>query len=92
MCREREREDRLQLTCSWIFFSLRFTWSQIPFVFANPVQDITPLGTDPARLSLGQLAARMWTSFVVDLDPNGHGGRCRLLTFFTFSFFFSPSL
>ncbi|KAI2792220.1 hypothetical protein POX_b02257 [Penicillium oxalicum] len=48
-------------------------FAEIPFVFANPVQDITPLGTDPARLSLGQLAARMWTSFVVDLDPNGHG-------------------
>ena len=48
--------------------------SKIPFVFANPVQTITPLGSDPARLELGQMAARMWTSFVVDLDPNGHGG------------------
>jgi triacylglycerol lipase len=47
--------------------------TQIPFVFANPVQTITPLGADPARLELGQLAARMWTSFVADLDPNGHG-------------------
>jgi len=48
--------------------------TQIPFVFANPVQNITVLGPDPARLELGQLAARMWTSFVTDLDPNGHGG------------------
>jgi acetylcholinesterase len=48
--------------------------TQIPFVFANPVQTITPLGSDPARLELGQMAARMWTSFVADLDPNGHGG------------------
>lgn len=47
---------------------------QIPFVFANPVQNITPLGTDPARLELGNMAARMWTSFVTDLNPNGHGG------------------
>ena len=47
---------------------------KIPFVFANPVQTITPLGSDPARLELGQMAARMWTSFVTDLDPNGHGG------------------
>lgn len=22
------------------------------------------------------MAARMWTSFVTDLDPNGHGGEC----------------
>ncbi|OGE54991.1 hypothetical protein PENARI_c005G11612 [Penicillium arizonense] len=36
-------------------------------------ETITPLGSDPARLDLGQLAARMWTSFVADLDPNGHG-------------------
>ncbi|KAJ5341559.1 hypothetical protein N7541_010683 [Penicillium brevicompactum] len=48
-------------------------FAEIPFVFANPVQTITPLGSDPARLELGQLAARMWTSFVADLDPNGHG-------------------
>lgn len=47
---------------------------QIPFVFANPVQNITALGSDPARLELGQMAARMWTSFVADLNPNGHGG------------------
>ncbi|KAF7718094.1 Carboxylic ester hydrolase [Penicillium ucsense] len=48
-------------------------FAEIPFVFANPVQNITALGSDPARLSLGQMAARMWTSFVADLDPNGHG-------------------
>ncbi|KAJ5877215.1 hypothetical protein N7455_000680 [Penicillium solitum] len=48
-------------------------FAEIPFVFANPVQTITPLGSDPARLELGQMAARMWTSFVTDLDPNGHG-------------------
>lgn len=53
---------------------------KIPFVFANPEQDITPLGSDPARLELGQMAARMWASFVTDLDPNGHGGM-----FLTFS-------
>ncbi|RHZ69278.1 hypothetical protein CDV55_107398 [Aspergillus turcosus] len=48
-------------------------FAEIPFVFANPVQNITPLGTDPARLELGNMAARMWTSFVTDLNPNGHG-------------------
>ncbi|KAJ5295121.1 hypothetical protein N7508_009942 [Penicillium antarcticum] len=48
-------------------------FAEIPFVFANPVQTITPLGSDPARLELGQMAARMWASFVADLDPNGHG-------------------
>ncbi|KAB8225932.1 Alpha/Beta hydrolase protein [Aspergillus novoparasiticus] len=47
-------------------------FAEIPFVFANPAQNITALGDDPARLELGNLAARMWTSFVVDLDPNGH--------------------
>ncbi|KAE8143921.1 Alpha/Beta hydrolase protein [Aspergillus pseudotamarii] len=47
-------------------------FAEIPFVFANPVQNITALGDDPARLELGNLAARMWTSFVADLDPNGH--------------------
>ena len=51
---------------------------KIPFVFANPVQDITPLGEDPARLQLAGLAARMWASFVADLDPNGHGGQLSL--------------
>ncbi|CDM26756.1 hypothetical protein DTO013E5_7041 [Penicillium roqueforti] len=48
-------------------------FAEIPFVFANPVQAITPLGSDPERLKLAQMAARMWTSFVADLDPNGHG-------------------
>ncbi|KAJ5681691.1 uncharacterized protein N7477_001631 [Penicillium maclennaniae] len=48
-------------------------FAEIPFVFANPVQNITALGSDPTRLELGQMAARMWTSFVTDLDPNGHG-------------------
>ncbi|KAF7595633.1 hypothetical protein BBP40_005381 [Aspergillus hancockii] len=47
-------------------------FAEIPFVFANPVQTITPLGADPDRLELGNLAARMWTTFVSDLDPNGH--------------------
>ncbi|KAL5335157.1 Alpha/Beta hydrolase protein [Aspergillus crustosus] len=48
-------------------------FAEIPFIFANPVQNITKLGDDPARLELANLAARMWTSFVADLDPNGHG-------------------
>ncbi|PWY64057.1 carboxylesterase family protein [Aspergillus heteromorphus CBS 117.55] len=48
-------------------------FAEIPFVFANPVQNITALGSDPARLELGDLAARMWTAFATDLDPNGHG-------------------
>ncbi|KAJ5108898.1 hypothetical protein N7456_005573 [Penicillium angulare] len=49
-------------------------FAEIPFVFANPVQNVTSLGADlPGRLALGQLAARMWTSFAADLDPNGHG-------------------
>ncbi|KAL4877326.1 Alpha/Beta hydrolase protein [Aspergillus karnatakaensis] len=48
-------------------------FAEIPFVFANPVQNFTKLGDDPARLDLANLAARMWTSFVVGLDPNGHG-------------------
>lgn len=48
-------------------------------MFANPVQNITALGGDPARLELGNLAARMWTSFVVDLDPNGHNGMCLII-------------
>lgn len=49
-------------------------------MFANPVQNFTPLlpeAEDPSgspHLELGQLMARMWTSFVTDLDPNGHGG------------------
>ncbi|KAJ5207123.1 Carboxylesterase type B [Penicillium cf. griseofulvum] len=48
-------------------------FAEIPFVFANPVQTITPLGVETERLELGQMAARMWMSFVADLDPNGHG-------------------
>ncbi|PYI12031.1 carboxylesterase family protein [Aspergillus sclerotiicarbonarius CBS 121057] len=48
-------------------------FAEIPFMFANPVQNITALGSDPARLSLGNMAARMWTAFASDLDPNGHG-------------------
>jgi triacylglycerol lipase len=48
-------------------------FAEIPFVFANPVQNITKLGDDPSRLELANLAARMWASFVTDLDPNGHG-------------------
>ncbi|KAL4787594.1 Alpha/Beta hydrolase protein [Aspergillus varians] len=48
-------------------------FAEIPFVFANPVQNITELGDDPARLELANLAACMWTTFVADLDPNGHG-------------------
>ncbi|KAL5355894.1 Alpha/Beta hydrolase protein [Aspergillus floccosus] len=47
-------------------------FAEIPFVFANPVQDFTPLGDDPERLALGEMAAQMWTSFVVHLDPNHH--------------------
>ncbi|KAJ5156778.1 hypothetical protein N7492_009581 [Penicillium capsulatum] len=48
-------------------------FAELPFVFANPLQNITALGSDPARLHLGQMVARMWASFVTDLDPNGHG-------------------
>ncbi|KAL6233205.1 hypothetical protein BDW75DRAFT_215736 [Aspergillus navahoensis] len=48
-------------------------FAEIPFVFANPVQEITKLGDDPYRLELANLAAQMWASFVTDLDPNGHG-------------------
>ncbi|KAL4952420.1 Alpha/Beta hydrolase protein [Aspergillus filifer] len=50
-------------------------FAEIPFVFANPVQNFTTLGadTDPSRLDLANLAARMWSSFVTDLNPNGHG-------------------
>lgn len=55
---------------------------QIPFVFANPDQAMTPLGDDPARLELGHLAARMWTSFATDLNPNGHGGMFSVVCFF----------
>ncbi|KAL4937647.1 hypothetical protein BDV06DRAFT_232444 [Aspergillus oleicola] len=50
-------------------------FAEIPFVFANPIQNFTTLGADidPARLELANLAASMWASFVTDLDPNGHG-------------------
>ncbi|KAF5860819.1 hypothetical protein ETB97_001039 [Aspergillus alliaceus] len=47
-------------------------FAEIPFVFANPVQNITKLGDNPGRLELANLVARMWTSFVTVLDPNGH--------------------
>ncbi|KAL7271295.1 hypothetical protein RUND412_005962 [Rhizina undulata] len=48
-------------------------FSEVPYVFCNPVQTLAPLGPDPSDLKLGQLMARMWTSFAHDLDPNGHG-------------------
>jgi acetylcholinesterase len=48
---------------------------QIPFVFANPEQDITPLGNSSANVELAHLVNRMWTSFAYDLDPNGHGSK-----------------
>jgi acetylcholinesterase len=46
---------------------------QIPFVFGNTEQTITPLG-DSKNVELSLLVMRMWTSFAYDLDPNGHGG------------------
>jgi acetylcholinesterase len=46
---------------------------QIPFVFGNPEQQLTPLGNDPANRALSRLVMRMWTSFAYDLNPNGHG-------------------
>ncbi|KAH9867231.1 hypothetical protein IAQ61_007823 [Plenodomus lingam] len=48
-------------------------FSEIPFVFGNPTQTITPLGTNPANLALSNLVMRMWTSFAYNLDPNLHG-------------------
>jgi len=48
-------------------------FSEIPFVFGNTVQQITPLGNSTANIKLSQLVMRMWTSFAYDLDPNGHG-------------------
>ncbi|KAH9865975.1 hypothetical protein J1614_008539 [Plenodomus biglobosus] len=48
-------------------------FSEIPFVFGNPTQTITPLGNSTANLALSRLVMRMWTSFAYDLDPNGHG-------------------
>lgn len=53
---------------------------QIPFVFGNTEQQITPLGNSSANKDLSRLVMRMWTSFVYDLDPNGHGGKRRALT------------
>ncbi|KAJ4395117.1 hypothetical protein N0V91_011053 [Didymella pomorum] len=48
-------------------------FSEIPFVFGNTEQQITPLGNSTANLRLSHLVVRMWTSFAYDLDPNGHG-------------------
>jgi acetylcholinesterase len=50
---------------------------QIPFVFGNTQQKITPLGNDPPNIALSQTVIRMWTSFAYDLDPNGHNGKLR---------------
>lgn len=47
--------------------------TQIPFVFGNPEQNITPLGNATENIALSHLVGRMWTSFAYDLDPNGHG-------------------
>ncbi|KAF2441576.1 lipase 3 precursor [Karstenula rhodostoma CBS 690.94] len=48
-------------------------FSEIPFVFGNPEQTITPLGNSTANIALSHLVGRMWTSFAYDLNPNGHG-------------------
>ncbi|KAH8152546.1 uncharacterized protein LAJ45_03386 [Morchella importuna] len=49
-------------------------FSDIPYVFSNTDNKIiTALGDDPSHVKLGHLMARMWASFVTDLDPNGHG-------------------
>jgi acetylcholinesterase len=48
---------------------------QIPFVFGNTEQTITPLGNSSANVKLSQQVMRMWTSFAYDLDPNGHGSK-----------------
>lgn len=50
---------------------------QIPFVFGNKQQNMTPLGNDPANIALSRTVMRMWTSFAYDLNPNGHGGKLR---------------
>lgn len=50
---------------------------QIPFVFGNTEQQITPLGNSSANLRLSNLVIRMWTSFAYDLNPNQHGGKLR---------------
>lgn len=47
---------------------------QIPFVFGNTEQQLTPLGNSAENLALSKLVMRMWTAFAYDLDPNGHGG------------------
>jgi acetylcholinesterase len=49
-------------------------FSEIPFVFGNTAQNITPLGHNEADGELSRRVMSMWTSFVWDLDPNGHGG------------------
>ncbi|KAF2641769.1 lipase 3 precursor [Massarina eburnea CBS 473.64] len=48
-------------------------FSEIPFVFGNTEQQITPLGNGTENLGLSTLVMRMWVSFAYDLDPNGHG-------------------
>ncbi|KAH7091971.1 Alpha/Beta hydrolase protein [Paraphoma chrysanthemicola] len=48
-------------------------FSEIPFVFGNTEQRITPLGNNSANIELSRRVMRMWTSFAYDLDPNGHG-------------------
>ncbi|CAO2651729.1 Nn.00g000120.m01.CDS01 [Neocucurbitaria sp. VM-36] len=48
-------------------------FSEIPFVFGNTEQQITPLGNSSANIGLSKLVMRMWTAFAYDLDPNGHG-------------------
>lgn len=48
-------------------------FSEIPFVFGNTEQTITPLGNDTENIALSRLIGRMWTSFAYDLNPNGHG-------------------
>ncbi|KAF2789764.1 alpha/beta-hydrolase [Melanomma pulvis-pyrius CBS 109.77] len=48
-------------------------FSEIPFVFGNTEQQITPLGNSSANVELSHLVSRIWTSFAYDLNPNGHG-------------------
>ncbi|KAJ4294580.1 hypothetical protein N0V90_008271 [Kalmusia sp. IMI 367209] len=48
-------------------------FSEIPFIFGNPEQTLTPLGNSTENIELSHLVGRMWTSFAYDLDPNGHG-------------------
>ncbi|KAF1954903.1 lipase 3 precursor [Byssothecium circinans] len=48
-------------------------FSEIPFVFGNTQQTITPLGNSTENLALSKLVMRMWVSFAWGLDPNGHG-------------------